>query len=84
MMTMTQHKFTIKQAIIEALKIRNQPSSPKEIFDVIVTQNLYHFKAKNPTSLVSSEIRSYCEGVSLKTSKSPKLFRQTGDKFELL
>ncbi|MCB1144824.1 MAG: hypothetical protein KDK54_21430 [Leptospiraceae bacterium] len=77
-------KHTIKTAILEILKKETNPLSPKEIYEKIISEGLYTFKAKNPVSLVSTELRSYCKGVTNSTAKEPKLFEMVDGKYKVL
>jgi hypothetical protein len=77
-------KVTIKSAIINVLSVANKPLSPKEIYDEITEQKLFHFKAKNPVGIVNSELRKSCVGIDLKKSKPIKEFElRTDGKFVL-
>ena len=75
---------TIKDAVIEALKRSETPLSAAQVYDAIVKDDLYKFKAKAPQSLVTGELRRHCEGLNLKTSKPEKHFRLNGGKYSLL
>ncbi|MCB1178266.1 MAG: hypothetical protein KDK36_11845 [Leptospiraceae bacterium] len=79
-----EKKHTIKTAIIESFKINPTPKDAKEIYNSIIENNLYTFKAKNPVSLVSTEVRAYCVGVNTKTSKEPKVFKMENGKYCLV
>lgn len=79
------NKQTIKQAIIETLKNEGKPLSSREVYNGILKHKLYKFGAKDPHSIVKAEIRKYCEGLDLKTSKPEKLFKLEEDgKYSLL
>lgn len=80
-----EKKFTIKNAVAEALRLENKPLTSKEIYEIILQKNLYSFKAKNPLSLINTELRSHCKGLELKTSKPDKIFKIVDDnKYSLL
>lgn len=81
---MQTNKITIRQAIIEVLKKSSTPLTPKEIYDQILQENLYHFKAKEPINIIKSEIRAYCEGIQNKTSKPEKFFKEVNGKYTLI
>jgi hypothetical protein len=72
-------RSTLVNAIYNVLKSANHGLSPKEIFELIVETQSFHFKAKSPLNIIQSTIRKSCVGVSLKKSKDKKLFRLTGD-----
>jgi len=67
---------TIKEAIVDILKLENVPLSSSEIYKKIVDKKLYEFKAKNPIAIVNSELRKNCYGVNLKKSNSDKIFER--------
>ena len=50
----------------------------KEIYEAIVDQNLYTFGAKNPISVVNSQIRRRCLGLDFPTAYPVKMFRIIG------
>gem|GEM_PF-2960119 len=71
---------TISEAAIEVLK-QSQPRTIKQIYEIIVKQNLYVFKAAQPLGVLASEIRSRCEGVELPSRQGmfpSKSFRLAG------
>lgn len=67
-------KNTIKEAIILTLQTQNKPLTSKEVLEIITEKGLYQFNTKNPQSVLNSEIRKHCEGLSLKTGKKDKCF----------
>lgn len=58
--------FTIRDAIMQVLFKYKSPLTPKEIYDKISDSKLYTFNSKTPISVVTSELRKACEGVSIK------------------
>ncbi|MDR2266041.1 MAG: hypothetical protein LBE09_00450 [Christensenellaceae bacterium] len=56
----TSEKMTIVDAIACVLK-NSPPSTVKEIYDNIVLRGLYSFGAKNPISVVATEIMRHCD-----------------------
>lgn len=66
--------MTIIEAIKEVLK--NQPSglSSADIYQKIIEQHLYQFKAKNPVGVVNGEIRRHCVGLDFPTAYPVKHF----------
>lgn len=72
-------KKTIRQAVVEAFKIKTKPMTPKEVYQTIIEHNLYTFNAKSPQSLVTSELRKHCDGLNLKTSRPEKFFTFMND-----
>ena len=67
--------MTITEAIIDVLNRNNQGLSPSEIYDIILSESLYHFKAKNPVNIVNVEIRRQCQGLDFPTAYQKKLFK---------
>ena len=71
--------MTILEAIKEVLK--NNPSglTAYQIYEEIVKQNLYTFKAKLPDHVVNTSLRRRCAGLDFPTSHPIKLFKIVGD-----
>jgi len=72
-------KLTIKEAAIQALKIKGIPLSAREIYDAIVEHNLYQFKSESPVNILKVEIRRHCEGIEFPKAKPDKEFQMFGD-----
>ena len=68
-------KRTIKEAVLEALKRANKALSVKEIYSLIIEQDLYRFNAEDPENIVKVEIRRHCEGIDFPTAKPNKFFQ---------
>lgn len=66
---------TILEAAIEALQRSGKPLSLKEIFNLIIEQDLYRFNAGNPEGIVRVQVRRHCEGIDFPTAKPNKLFK---------
>ena len=66
---------TIREAAIEALKLSEKPLSSNEIYEVIVSNDLYRFNAENPKAIVNGEIRRHCVGIEFPTAKEIKDFQ---------
>jgi restriction system protein len=73
-------KNTITSAAIEVLKKNAKPLSAEEIYDSILKQQLYEFKAKEPLSILKSELRKHSEGIELKGKSGTKYFVFQKDK----
>jgi hypothetical protein len=56
---MASNKLTIIQAAIQAIREIGRPASSVEIFEHIVRENLYVFKAKDPQSVLKSALRRH-------------------------
>jgi restriction system protein len=73
-------KFTISNAAIEVLKKSDKPLLAEEIYNSIIQQNLYQFKAKEPISILKSELRKHSEGIVLAGKSGTKYFVFQKDK----
>src|SRR6266496_3193266 len=67
-------KRTIVEAIKEVMRAEGRPLSISEIYDGIVSANLYSFKADKPVHIVRSQIRRHCKGLHFPSSFSVKHF----------
>lgn len=77
--------MTITQAIREVLKQKARPLTSAEIHSAILDGSLFEFKSKSAASIVRSQLRRHCEGVSNRNASAKKLFRLVGgDRYELL
>jgi restriction system protein len=52
---------TITWAIANVLQKANRPLAAREIYELIVADDLYSFKAENPIHVVYTQIRRHCE-----------------------
>lgn len=68
-------KRTIREAAVMALKRSGRPLSAKDIYNLIIEQDLYRFNAENPERIVEVEIRRHCEGLDFPTAKPTKDFQ---------
>jgi restriction system protein len=66
--------MTIVEAIKTVLRNSNKPLTHKEIYEKIIENDLYSFKAKKPLSVVNSEIRRYCYGLNFPSASKNKFF----------
>ena len=66
---------TIREAVVEALKRSGKPLTAKDIYSIIIEQDLYRFNALNPESIVKVEIRRHCEGLDFPSAKPIKFFK---------
>ena len=57
-------KHTICGAAIVAINDNGKPMTAQAIYDYIIKNNLYDFKAKEPLSILKSELRKHTEGVN--------------------
>ena len=70
--------MTIVEAIKNVLNAEPNGLTSEEIYEAIVEQNLYTFGAKNPISVVNSQIRRRCLGLDFPTAYPVKMFRIAG------
>lgn len=75
---MTTQK-TIKDAIKSAMQIAGHPVTAREAYDTIIKNDLYHFGAKSPVSIVQAQLRKHCVGNSSKNASDTKHFEQAAD-----
>lgn len=68
-------KHTICTAAIETLKTNGKAMRANEIYDFIVKNNLYQFRAKEPLSILKSELRKHSEGITLAGKSGTKYFQ---------
>lgn len=66
--------MTILEAIRFVLEKHTEGLTSKEITKIIEDENLYNFKAQNPTSVVNSIIRRHCQGLNFPSSSIVKYF----------
>ncbi len=69
------NRRTIRQAIIQALKLSGKPLFAKDIYSIIIENDLYRFNAARPADIVKVEIRRHCEGVDFPTARPDKYFQ---------
>lgn len=65
---------TIKSAILQVLKRENGPLRVKEIYQKILEDDLYRFKAANPEHIVRTLLRRHSENLDFPTAKKTKHF----------
>lgn len=65
---------TIIEAIKEVMRIEGKPMTVSEVYDAIVSSNLYIFKADKPVHIVRSQIRRHCKDLDFPSSSSTKHF----------
>lgn len=75
----------IWQAAERVLKEDNNPLTYIEIYDAIVLNDYYQFKAKNPWHVVHTEIRRRCDNLNFSSAKDTKMFTRNPDgKYSLI
>lgn len=76
---MGSNRTTIIDAITRILIDSNIPLSIKIIYDRIVANDYYQFKAQDPLSVVRVELRRHCQGVDFPTASPQKYFQILND-----
>ena len=66
---------TIAEAAVSVVINHPEGLTCKQIYEEIIAQNLYNFKAENPESVLRIEIRRRCQNVEISKSYETKLFR---------
>lgn len=66
--------MTIINAIKQVMLKENKPLTDKEAYQLIINDNLYEFKAKDPVHIVKTAIRRHCLGLDFPTAKKVKHF----------
>ncbi len=67
--------MTIIQAIQNVLEAYNRPLSIMEIYQYIIENKLYVFKAKNPLHIVKTTLRRHCYNLDFSSAKRTKYFQ---------
>ena len=70
--------MTILDCIKAVLKDYPNGLTSKETYNQIITQDLYHFGAKNPVGVVNGELRRHCIGLDFPTAHPVKYFSIVG------
>lgn len=71
---------TIHQVAINVLKSKGIPLTIREIFDDIILNDLYQFKAINPLDVLTKIIRKHCDGINFPSARQQKYFQITKDR----
>jgi restriction system protein len=73
-------RSTIHQVAVEVLKSKGFSLTVKEIFDEIILNDLYQFKAENPLDVLNKVIRKHCDGIDFPSANKKKYFQLTNDR----
>ena len=65
---------TIKSAIMEVLQEENKPLRVKEIYNRIIEDDLYRFKAADPLHIVRTLLRRHSINIDFPSAKKAKYF----------
>ncbi len=76
---MSTGRRTIIGAISKVLRDVDKPLSVHTIFDTIIVNDYYRFKAQNPLNIVRGELRRHCQGVDFPTAAKKKYFQILND-----
>lgn len=71
--------MTIIEAIQKVLIDNQEPLSINAIYDGIIANDYYSFKAQNPLNVVRVELRRHCRGVDFPTASPTKHFQILND-----
>ncbi len=71
--------MTINEAIIQAITAAGRPLTPKEAYEQITEDGLYEFRAQNPQSIVTGQIRRHCKDLDFPSAAPKKYFGLTDD-----
>jgi len=67
--------MTIVEAIQRVLEIYKKPLTYKQIYEYIIQNNFYNFKAEKPEHIVKTTLRRHCFDLNHETSKEIKYFK---------
>ena len=72
--------MTIFECALLVLKEANKPLTNVEIYELIKSKNLFIFNAKNPLSVINSQLRKHTLGFTGKNASQVPLLKQSQDK----
>ena len=76
---------TIHSVIADVLVTAGRPMTLREIYDTIVTDQLYEFRSKAPFGIVRNQLKRHCIENNHACAPSKKLFKQVeNDTYTLL
>lgn len=74
---------TIADIVVKVLESSGGTMTAKEIYDSIISQQLYEFKAKDRFAVVHAQLNKHCAGNLSKAASPRKLFTKVGEKYSL-
>ncbi|NDV70380.1 restriction endonuclease [Dysgonomonas sp. 25] len=77
--TTKKSSTTIIDAISQVLKNSKRPLTVNAIYDNIIANDYYKFKAQNPLNVMRVELRRHCQGVDFPTASKRKHFQILND-----
>lgn len=77
--------MTIVEAAREAIRRHDAPMTVDEVYDLIFRDGLYKFSSENPKSILTTQIRRNCAGLTLRnSSKLPVFIIHTGKRYSIV
>jgi restriction system protein len=67
-------KRTINQSIAQVMRMAGKPMSVSEVYQAIIDNGFYEFKAEDPSGIVRKQIRKHCEGINFASASPTKHF----------
>ncbi len=78
-------KKAIHQVAADILAEQGQPMSVEQIYEIVVARGLYEFKAKNPMSVLRSQLHRHSNNDTSRNKAKVQSFDVTADgRFKLL
>lgn len=75
-----QTPHTIAGAIMAAFALAKRPMSLKELYELIVSNKLYTFKAKKPEQVLDIELRRRCSNIEMATAAKERPLKEIGNR----
>ncbi len=76
---MTMARRTVHSVIADVLRESGKPLTVQQIYDKIVEQSLYEFRAKDPYNIVRNQLKRHCVENTHSCAAKSKQFRTTPD-----
>ncbi len=76
-------KKSIHQIAFDVIQEAGRPMTATEIYQVMVDRSLYKFRAKNPSSVVRSQLRRHSVNNESSNQSGEKLFKQIDNQFDV-
>ena len=72
-------KKAIHQVALDIIQEHGRPMTAQEVYQVMVDRNLYQFNAKNPATVVRSQLRRHSKNSSVKNKTGEGVFTMLSD-----
>lgn len=72
-------KITIVGAIKKVMREKGSPMTAEEIYNEIISANLYVFHTDSPVHIIRTQIRRHCKGIDFPSASHVKHFQLQGD-----